>query len=128
MPIDLTSENFAQIVTSESNVIIDFTAKWCGPCKRMAPEYDATEAFVKTTGIDLIFAKVDVDDQEELAQEFGIKCMPTLVLIKNGTEVERSLGASDKAKLLKLIGKHFDMCVDCADQSCTGGCDVATKK
>ncbi|KAL7494987.1 hypothetical protein ACHAWT_003576 [Skeletonema menzelii] len=79
--------------------IIDFTATWCGPCKAIAPIYkELSEEF------DAQFIKVDVDDNPEAAQKFGVSAMPTFVFIKGGEVVDRLMGAN-AARLQELIAE-----------------------
>lgn len=112
MPVTITTENHDEIITKTSNVLIDFTAKWCGPCKRMKPAYEKAESFIKELGIDLVFATVDVDDEGELSNIYAIKCMPTLILIKNGENVLRHEGAMSDTEILEFVGRKFEIPVD----------------
>ncbi|VBB18649.1 thioredoxin [Yasminevirus sp. GU-2018] len=109
MPAILTSENYKEHINEKTNAIIDFSAVWCGPCKKMEPMFKNAETFIKGTGIKLEFFKVDVDDSEDIATNYKIESMPTLILIKNGKIVERSSGYMDSEKILIMIGRHFDI-------------------
>jgi thioredoxin len=110
MPLELDSDNFAQYVKDDSNIIIKFTAPtWCGPCKRMAPEYHKAEEFMNEIKSNLVFSFLDVDDNSELASKYEISSLPTLVLIKDGKEVDRHKGGLDCKDILLFIGKHFDV-------------------
>ncbi|MFX9845294.1 thioredoxin, partial [Acinetobacter baumannii] len=82
-------------------IVIDFTASWCGPCKFIQPAI--TEFAEKYTDVE--FIKIDVDELDEVAQEFGVQAMPTFVLIKKGKEVDKIVGAK-KEELQKKIEKH----------------------
>ncbi|TYI30765.1 hypothetical protein ES332_A05G410300v1 [Gossypium tomentosum] len=82
-------------------MVIDFSASWCGPCKFMEPVLNAMAA--KFT--DVQFVKLDVDELPDVAQEFGVQGMPTFVLLKKGKEVDRVVGAQ-KNDLEKKIEKH----------------------
>ncbi|XP_047314706.1 thioredoxin H2-like [Impatiens glandulifera] len=82
-------------------MVIDFSATWCGPCKLMEPALNAMSS--KYTDVD--FVKIDVDQLNDVAQKFQVEAMPTFVLLKNGKEVDRLMGA-DKAGLEKKIEKH----------------------
>ncbi|KAL9271977.1 Thioredoxin H2-like protein [Drosera capensis] len=82
-------------------LVVDFSATWCGPCKFIEPAYRAmAERFT-----DVSFAKIDVDELPEVAQEFGVQAMPTFVLMKLGREVDRVTGAK-KDELERKIVKH----------------------
>ncbi|OIT05881.1 PREDICTED: thioredoxin H2-like [Nicotiana attenuata] len=82
-------------------IVVDFAATWCGPCKMMEPVINAMSA--NYTDVD--FVKIDVDELSDVAQEFGVQAMPTFLLLKQGKEVERVVGAK-KDELEKKILKH----------------------
>ncbi|XP_075648447.1 thioredoxin H2 [Castanea sativa] len=86
---------------SSQLMVIDFAASWCGPCKFMEPAIHAMAS--KFTEVE--FAKIDVDELPDVAQEFQVQAMPTFVLVKNGKEVDRVVGAK-KDELEKKIEKH----------------------
>ena len=93
----LTNETFkSTLASSASPVLVDFWAPWCGPCKAIAPilEELATELDGK-----LRIAKVNIDDNNEIAVEYGIRAIPTMVLFKNGQKVDEIVGLSPKASL-----------------------------
>ncbi|GAU99854.1 hypothetical protein RvY_10794 [Ramazzottius varieornatus] len=81
-------------------VIIDFSAKWCGPCKNIHPKYTALSSQYS----DAVFLTVDVDDAEEIAAAYDVSSMPTFVFVKNGKSVERFSGANP-TKLEEMINK-----------------------
>ncbi len=100
---NLDSNNFKTTVASATPTLVDFWAPWCGPCKAIAPILEdlATEMAGKLT-----IAKVNVDDNGDLAAQFGVRAIPTLLLFKNGAVVEQFVGMMDKATLkAKLAGK-----------------------
>ncbi len=98
--LEVTSENFEkEVLESEKTVLIDFYAEWCGPCKRLSPiveEVAAEETEVK-------FVKMNIDNCEDIAIEYQVMSIPTLVVIKDGKEVERSVGLIDKDKIKELV-------------------------
>ena len=99
--ITLTKDNFAQeVLRSEKPVLVDFWASWCGPCMALAPTVDevAEEQTAVTVG------KVNVDDEPELARQYRILSIPTLVLFKDGEPVRRAVGGRSKEELLELMG------------------------
>jgi thioredoxin 1 len=99
--VELTSENFEE-KTSKGKWIVDFWAEWCGPCKMMGPEFDKAAQELKGK---VQFGKVDVDSQTEIAQRFEVMSIPALVLMKNGQEVDRLIGAMPKQSIVDAINK-----------------------
>ena len=94
--IDLTKENFqAEITKSDKRVLVDFWAVWCGPCQMMAPILHELE----TEMPDVQIGKVNVDEQMDLARQFRVVSIPTLIIFKNGQEVQRMVGVTSKEEL-----------------------------
>lgn len=94
--IDLTKENFqAEITKSDKPVLVDFWAVWCGPCQMMAPILHELEAEMP----DVQIGKVNVDEQMDLARQFCVVSIPTLIIFKNGQEVQRMVGVTSKEEL-----------------------------
>ena len=101
MIVTITQDNFeAEVIQSKLPVLVDFWASWCGPCKMLAPIVD--QLAVEYEG-KLRVGKVNVDDEEELAMEYGIQSIPTVLLFKGGEVVEQSLGFKPKAFFEDLI-------------------------
>lgn len=94
--IDLTKKNFqAEITKSDKPVLVDFWAVWCGPCQMMAPILHELE----TEMPDVQIGKVNVDEQMDLARQFRVVSIPTLIIFKNGQEVQRMVGVTSKEEL-----------------------------
>jgi thioredoxin 2 len=103
-PIELTETNFDEVlVNSDIPVIIDFWAPWCGPCKMMGPIFEQT---AKNFPLKTLFVKVNTENEQNLGARFGIRSIPTLMVFKNGKEVQRVSGALDATSLNSLVEKH----------------------
>ena len=101
MEYRFTKENFNdEVIKSDVPVLVDFYADWCGPCKMMMP---VVEELAKTYDGKAKVGKVNVDEQGELAEEFGVMSIPAFVVIKNGKVVDQALGAMAKAKLESML-------------------------
>ena len=99
--ITITKENFAQeVLQSTKPVLLDFWASWCGPCRMLSPVVDE----VAEERTDVKVGKVNVDEQPELAGEFGVMSIPTLLVFEQGKLVRQAVGARPKAGVLDLLG------------------------
>jgi len=97
--VDLDSTNFVETVKTNDIVIIDFWAPWCGPCRSFAPIYDEmSEQFP-----DVVFAKVNTEDQQDLGAQFQIRSIPTLLVFREQIIIYQEGGALPKERLSKLI-------------------------
>jgi thioredoxin 1 len=106
--VELTKENFDQMVTDNEFVLIDFWASWCGPCRQFAPVYEKAAE----DNPDLVFGKVDTEAQPELAEAFGIQSIPTLMIVRDRVAVFAQPGALPEAALTDVIGQARGLDMD----------------
>ena len=98
--IHITKDNFnSEVLQSDRTVLLDFWASWCGPCRMASPVIDE----IAEERSDIFVGKINVDEQRELAAQFGVMSIPTLVVLKNGREVNRSVGAKPKSQILAML-------------------------
>lgn len=105
-PLEMTDANFdSEVLKSETPVLVDFWAVWCGPCKMIAP---VVEELANEYQGKLKVGKVDVDNNQQVAMKFGIRSIPTLLVFKGGKVVEQIVGAVPKKALVDKLSKHLN--------------------
>ena len=102
--IHFSKEGFDKAVAQGSPMLVDFWASWCGPCKMLAPTVDKLAE--KYDG-KVIVGKVDVDEEQELARQFGVMSIPTVVFLKNGKEVDRKVGVMPPESFIAAINANL---------------------
>lgn len=102
--VSITDAEFDSVIQSDTPVLVDFWAEWCGPCKAIAPTLDAlsTEFDGKVK-----IVKLNVDENQETAAKFGIRSIPTLKLFKNGEEIDMVVGGLPKQEFVDFLNKHI---------------------
>jgi thioredoxin 1 len=101
----VSDQNFeSEVIKSETPVLVDFWATWCGPCRMVAP---VLEEIANEQGENVKIAKLDVDANPITAGRFGVRSIPTMILFKNGREAQRVVGYMPKEKLLQQIQPHI---------------------
>lgn len=98
--LKVTSENFEEeVLKSKQTVLIDFYADWCGPCKMLSPVVDQ----IAEENENVKVVKINVDNAQDLAMKYQVMSIPTLVVIKEGKEINRSVGLRDKSEIINMI-------------------------
>lgn len=109
MPVvELTKENFEQVVTSNSTVIVDYWAPWCGPCRGFAPVFEK----VAEMHPDVVFAKVNTDEEQEIAAHFQIRSIPTLMVFRDQVIVFSQPGALPQGAFEQVVQKAKTLDMD----------------
>ena len=99
--LELTKDNFkTEVLEAKGPVIVDFNAEWCGPCQAQAP---IIEEAAEAMGDSCKFASVNIDDEDELAEQYEIASIPCLILFRDGKEVDRKVGLQNVKKLIKWV-------------------------
>jgi thioredoxin 1 len=106
--VELTKENFEQVVTSNATVIVDYWAPWCGPCRGFAPVFEK----VAEAHPDVVFAKVNTDEEQEIAAHFQIRSIPTLMVFRDQVIVFSQPGALPQGAFEQVVQKSKSLDMD----------------
>jgi len=103
--IELTSENFDRTISTNSLTLVDFWAEWCGPCRIMHPVFERLAKKYKK----IRFARVNVDNNQPIAQKFGVQSIPTFIMFQNGQEAKRMMGAVGEPGIHLIVKKFLEL-------------------
>jgi len=106
--VELTQQNFEDTVTNNGFVIVDFWAPWCGPCRSFAPTFES----VSEEHQDIVFAKVNTEEEQAIAAHFGIRSIPTLMIFRDKVIIFSQPGALPESAFKELIGKASELDMD----------------
>ena len=106
--IELTNDNFRSTIDDNDIVLVDFWATWCGPCQQFGPVYEAASEI----HTDIVFGKVNTEEQQQLSAEFGIRSIPTLMIFREQIGVFMQPGALPPNALEEVIGKVRELDMD----------------
>jgi thioredoxin 1 len=106
--VELTKENFEQVITSNATVIVDYWAPWCGPCRGFAPVFEK----VSESHPDVVFAKVNTDEEQEIATHFQIRSIPTLMVFRDQVIVFSQPGALPQGAFEQVVSKAKELDMD----------------
>lgn len=101
--LHVQKDNWGEVVSSSKPVLVDFWAGWCGPCRALAPTF---EKLAQNYGDEVVFAKLDVDELPELAGQFGIQSIPTLLVLEGGEVIAQVVGLQSYEKLASLLDRY----------------------
>lgn len=101
MPVTITKQNYiSEVINSGKTVLLDFWAPWCGPCRMLSPTIDEIS---RNAPDNVVVGKINVDEQPELAYEFGVMSIPTLVVVKNGRVMAQSVGVKPRSAIMSML-------------------------
>lgn len=101
----INTNNFEELITGDKLVLVDFSANWCAPCKALSPIIDSLSENINDS--EVIIGKLDIETDVEIANKYGIKSIPTIILFRNGEIVEKNVGSISKVKLEEMINNHL---------------------
>jgi len=105
MALIVTDENYSEVLSGDKPVVLDFWAEWCGPCRMVAPIIDDLATVYNDR---VVIGKVDVDENNEVVNKFGIRNIPTILFFKNGVLVDKQVGAARKETFVAKINQLLE--------------------
>ena len=104
MVLEINTENFdKEVLSHNGTIVVDFFANWCGPCRKLGPVLEEVEQELSSK---VKFAKINTDDNLEMAKKYQVSGLPTLMIFKNGEPVERLVGLMTRSSIVTSIEKH----------------------
>jgi thioredoxin 1 len=105
MALNLNNDNFKETISQDKLVLVDFWAEWFGPCKALSPIIDELS---QEMGETMTVAKVDITENQDIAVEYGVRNIPTMLFFRNGEIVDKQVGAMPKSAIQDVINKHLN--------------------
>lgn len=102
--LDVTDENFSEVIKNSTLTIIDFWAPWCGPCRMLSPVFEQVAADMGTRAV---FGKVNIDDNPDAASKCGVRSIPTLIMFRSGEVVDSKTGVVPKESIVSWVESHL---------------------
>lgn len=100
----LDKNNFKETIDNDNYILVDFWAEWCGPCKMIAPVLED----ISKERTDVVIAKLNVDDNQQIAIDYGVQSIPTLILFKNGKIIDKKIGVLPKKTINEFLDKEIN--------------------
>lgn len=98
---ELNEKNFNNVITNNNVLVLDFHAEWCGPCKTLKPEFAKLAESYR--GKNIYFGSVDVEENDDIVRKYGVRNLPTILLIKNGEVIDKRVGAISSDRLHQMM-------------------------
>ena len=118
-------DNWCEVESSSKPVLVDFWAEWCPPCRMLAPTFEKLAA---NYGDKITFAKVNVDELPEVAGQYGIRSIPTLLLLRDGEVLEELVGARPYQDLARVLDQHLASTEKCAEKSAEKSAETSSPR
>ncbi|MDR1381536.1 MAG: thioredoxin [Tannerella sp.] len=105
MALKVTDENYSELLSGDKPVVLDFWAEWCGPCRMVGPVIDELAAEYENR---VVVGKVDVDDNDDIVTEYGIRNIPTVLFFKDGVVIDKQVGVAQKSVFIEKMNRLLE--------------------